>query len=90
MVEWLRRPASPRSGLPLDHNLKVERVPSRPPEKHRDSPSVVSIDVVDPESSSLDLEVLALRQKVKQRTILLKMMFVVFNLSQFLFARIRV
>lgn len=55
-----------------------------------DSPSVVSFDGVDQDATALQLEVLALRRKVKRLTALLRSMFVVFKLSQFSFARIRV
>ena len=54
------------------------------------SPPVVSTDVVDQDTASLQLEVLALRRKVKRLTALLRLMFVVFKLSQFSFAKIRV
>ena len=55
-----------------------------------DSPSVISTDVVHQDATALQLEVLALRRKVKRMTALLRLMFVVFKISQFSFARIRV
>ncbi len=55
-----------------------------------DSPSVVSSDVVDQDATSLQSEVLALPRKVKRLTALLRLLLVVFKLSQFSFARIRI
>jgi len=55
-----------------------------------DSPSVFSTDVFHRDATALQLEVLALRRKVKRLTSLLRLMFVVFKLSQFSFARFRV
>ena len=54
------------------------------------SPPVVSTDVIDQDTASLQLEVLALRRKIKRLTALLRLMFVVFKLSQFSFAKTRV
>lgn len=47
-------------------------------------------DVFDQDNASLQLEVLALRRKVKRLTALLKLMFVSFKLSQFSLAKTRV
>ncbi len=55
-----------------------------------DSPSVISTDVVHQDAAALKLEVLELRRKVKRMTALLRLMFVIFKISQFSFARIRV
>jgi hypothetical protein len=58
--------------------------------KRHDLPSVVSTDVIDQDTASLQLEVLALRRKVKRLTALLRLMFVVFKLSKFSLAKTRV
>jgi len=58
--------------------------------RRHDSPLVVSTDVVNHDAASLQVEVLALRRKVKRLTALLRLMFVVFKLSQFSFAKTRV
>ncbi len=58
--------------------------------KNHDSPSVVSTELVDHDTAILQLEVLALRRKAKRMTALLRLMFVVFKLSQFSFAKTRV
>ena len=55
-----------------------------------DSPSVISTDIVHQDAAALKLEVLELRRKVKRMTALLRLMFVIFKISQFSFARIRV
>ena len=55
-----------------------------------DSPSVVSTDVIGQDTACLQMEVLALRRKVKRLTVLLRLMLVVFKLSQFSFAKTRV
>ena len=58
--------------------------------RDHDLPSVVSIEVIDQETASVQLEVLALRRKVKRLTALLRLMFVGFKLSQFSLAKTRV
>lgn len=58
--------------------------------RDHDSPSVVSTDVIGQDTACLQMEVLALRRKVKRLTVLLRLMLVVFKLSQFSFAKTRV
>jgi putative transposase len=55
--------------------------------RDHDLPSVVSTDVIDQDTTSLQLEVPALRRKVERLTALLRLMFVVFKLSQFSLAK---
>jgi putative transposase len=74
--------------IALEHG--IPRSTARGWLRGHDSPSVVSIDVVDQDTASLQLEALALRRKVKRLTALLRLMFVVFKFSQFSFAKTRV
>jgi hypothetical protein len=64
--------------IALEHG--IPRSTARGWLRDHDSPSVVSTDVVDQDTASLQLEVLALRRKVKRLTALLRLMFVVFKL----------
>ncbi len=94
--------ATPRIQRKYDHRLKtmvksagsielalehgIPRFTARGWLERLDSPSVVSSDVVDQDATALQLEALALRRKVKRLTALLRLMLVVFKLSQISFA----
>lgn len=74
--------------IALEHG--IPRSTARGWLRDHDLSSVVSIEVIDQDTASLQLEMLALRRKVKRLTALLRLMFVVFKLSQFSLARTRV
>ncbi len=74
--------------IALEHG--IPRSTTRGWLRYHGPPSVVSTDVVDQDTIDLQLEVLALRRKVKRLTAFIRLMFAVFKLSQFSFAKFRV